>query len=173
MKSIELYNQIATLFPGAAMARVGGEHPYNCLAFPTEVNDEGVQCYALVKVSLPLPHDTKTHTMFNFDEAIAAYSAYQTEIAAKKANKPEKPKKVNEAAEAKRKADDELILNFFRTQAEPGRAYTSSELFAAIGDKFGAQGILAVGAAAKRVAASGAISQSVDKEHNRKNVYSI
>ena len=127
-----------------------------------------------VKVWELAMNDTEKRSAFNVEAATKNYNDQVEKVANRKAeqakNKKEKP--VNEAAEAKRTADDAAIVTFFTTTAEYGHKYTSTEIMSAIDNHdFGSQGILAVGSALKRVAATGTINSG--KDEKKRNVYYI
>lgn len=135
----------------------------NFYAIPTE---DG---YVAVKVSALLNKDTANHKAFDVESAKAKYEAF-AKAQEEKANKPKVERGVNAEAEARRNAYDKAISDFFATEAERGKRYSSTEVKALI-PSFADVTVMAVGSALIRVAKNGNIS--TEKGEKGKNLYFV
>ena len=155
----ELKNVIMGI-EGAAMAR---NNKTNFIVIPCE---DGV---AKVNVQVALAKDTKNHTAFNMDAAVAEYKAWEAETALKAAEKAAKPKTVkgpNPEAQARR---DELDA---KIAALPSFAeYTATDIRNALGNTV-ADNVLVmqVGSAAKRLVEKGVLTVSTH-DGDKKSYY--
>ncbi len=147
--------------PGATMAR---QNKANFIAIPT---DDG---FVKVNVTTALAKDTKAHSAFNYEAAVAEYKAWEATAAlraAERANKPVKEKGPNPEAEARRQALDAAItaLPSFTTA-------TSTDVFGMLADADKPKTIMMVGSALKRLAEAGVVvaTKSEDKT-DKKNYY--
>lgn len=143
----ELKNAILN-FDGAQNAR---NNKTNFIVVPCE---DGV---AKVNVQAALAKDTKNHTAFNMDAAVAEYKAWEAETALKAAEKAAKPKTVkgpNPEAQARR---DELDAKIAALPAFT--EYTATDIRNALGNTV-ADNVLVmqVGSAAKRLVEKGVLT---------------
>ena len=162
MTNVEILNTILSI-PGAQMCRV---NKTNFVAIPT---DDG---YAKVSVGTALAKDTKVHTAFNFDAAVAEFKAYEAEVALRAAEKASKPKAVkgpNPEAQARRDAMDKAI-----TELPAFADYTATDITRAL-EATGflpAQSVpMQVGQSAKRLVESGVLTEVLKGEGNKKKSY--
>lgn len=158
MTNASVISSILSNFGGATMVRTGDT---NFIAIPT---GDPEQPYVKVTVGNLLAKDTKNHTAFNFEEAVASYKNWES-AKNEKANTPKKEKPVNVEAQARRDALDARITQWFAEEAEAGKAYTATDILMAIdtGDT-----VMAVGSSAIRLANLGVINMTVE---NNKRTY--
>lgn len=155
----ELKNVIMGI-EGAAMAR---SNKTNFVVVPCE---DGV---AKVNLSVALAKDTKNHTAFNMEAAVAEYKTWEAENAlkaAERAAKPKAPKGPNPEAQARR---DELDA---KIAALPSfTEYTATDIRNALGNTV-ADNVLVmqVGSSAKRLVAAGVLVAST-REGDKKTYY--
>ena len=145
---------------GAAMAR---NNKTNFVVVPCE---DGV---AKVTVQAALAKDTKNHTAFNMEAAVAEYKAWEAENALKVAEKAAKPKVQrgpNPEAQARR---DELDAKIAALPAFT--EYTATDIRKALGNSV-AENVLVmqIGSAAKRLVEKGVLVAST-REGDKKSYY--
>lgn len=156
----ELKNVI-TAIEGAQNARA---NKTNFIVIPCE---DGV---AKVNVQIALAKDTKNHTAFNMDAAVAEYKAWEAETALKAAEHAAKPKTVkgpNPEAQARR---DELDA---KIAALPSFAeYTATDIFNALAGQLPENVlVMQIGSSARRLVAAGVLTTST-REGDKKTYYS-
>lgn len=145
--------------PGATMGRANKS---NFVIVPT---DNG---FTKISLASALMENTKNHKAFNFDASVAEYKAWEAETAlkvAEKANKPVKVKGPNPEAQARRDALDSAIsgLGAFDN-------FTATDILTALAGKIPENTtVMAVGSAAQRLVANGAITMAIDE--NKKKRY--
>lgn len=148
--------------PGATMGRVNKS---NFVVIPTE---DG---YAKVTVAAANTKDTKNHSAFNYDAAVAEYKAWEAEAALKAAEKAAKPKTVkgpSPEAQARRDAMDKAI-----TDLPSFTEYTATDIKnALVGTGFLPEDAMPmqVGQAAKRLVDAGVLTVS-SREGDKKPYY--
>ena len=156
----ELKNVI-TAIEGAQNARA---NKTNFIVIPCE---DGV---AKVNVQIALAKDTKNHTAFNMDAAVAEYKAWEAETALKAAKRAAKPKTVkgpNPEAQARR---DELDAKIAALPSFTG--YTATDIFNALAGQLPENVlVMQIGSAAKRLVAAGVLTTST-REGDKKPYYS-
>ena len=156
-------NELKNLIAGIEGAQNARNNKTNFIVIPCE---DGV---AKVNVQTALAKDTKNHTAFNMDAAVAEYKAWEAETALKAAEKAAKPKTVkgpNPEAQARR---DELDA---KIAALPSFAeYTATDIRNALGNTV-ADNVLVmqVGSAAKRLVEKGVLTVST-KDGDKKSYY--
>lgn len=159
MNTVEILSKILEI-PGATMGRV---NKTNFVVIPTE---DG---YAKVNISAALAKDTKTHTAFNYEAAVAEYKAWEAEAAlrtAERANKPARVKGPNPEAEARRQALDAAIA------ALPSFANaTATDVFNMFGEADQPKTVMLVGSALKRLAESGVVVAVKAEDPKDKKTY--
>ena len=158
--TINELKKVITGIEGASMARA---NKTNFVVVPCE---DGV---AKVNVSVALAQDTKNHTAFNMEAAIAEYKAWEAETAlkaAERAAKPKAPKGPNPEAQARR---DELDAKIAALPAFT--EYTATDIRNALGNSV-ADNVLVmqVGSAAKRLVEKGVLVPST-REGDKKSYY--
>jgi hypothetical protein len=159
MTNTEILNVILSI-PGETMART---NKTNFVVIPTE---DG---YAKVNVGSALTKDTKAHTAFNAEAAIAEYKAWEAEAAlreAEKANKPVKVKGPNPEAEARRQALDAKVAGL-----PSFTDYTATDILNALAGQVAENvTVMAVGQSAQRLVDSGVLTMNVvdKKKHYTK-----
>lgn len=152
----ELKNVIMGI-EGAAMARANKS---NFVVVPC---DDGI---AKVNVTIALAKDTKNHTAFNTEAAIAEYKAWEAETALKAAERAAKPKVAkgpNPEAQARR---DELDA---KVAALPSfTEYTATDIYNALAGQIAENvTIMAVGSAAQRLVDKGVLTMSLDEKKKK------
>lgn len=156
----ELKNVI-TAIEGAQNARA---NKTNFIVIPCE---DGV---AKVNVQIALAKDTKNHTAFNMDAAVAEYKAWEAETALRAAERAAKPKTVkgpNPEAQARR---DELDAKIAALPSFTG--YTATDIFNALAGQLPENVlVMQVGSSAKRLVAAGVLTTST-REGDKKTYYS-
>lgn len=134
---------------GAVMGRVKGS---NFVIVPLE--DGG---YAKVSVSRALMEETKNHTPFNYEAAVADYKAWETAAAlreAERASKPKAPKGPSPEAQARRDELDAMIAGL-----PAFTEYTATDIRAALADKLPANVlVMQVGQSARRLVEKGVLT---------------
>jgi len=156
-------NELKNLIAGIEGAQNARNNKTNFIVIPCE---DGV---AKVNVQTALAKDTKNHTAFNMDAAVAEYKAWEAETALKAAEKAAKPKTVkgpNPEAQARR---DELDA---KIAALPSFAeYTATDIRNALGNTV-ADNVLVmqVGSAAKRLVEKGVLTVTT-KDGDKKSYY--
>lgn len=156
-------NELKNLIAGIEGAQNARNNKTNFIVIPCE---DGV---AKVNVQTALAKDTKNHTAFNMDAAVAEYKAWEAETALKAAEKAAKPKTVkgpNPEAQARR---DELDA---KIAALPSFAeYTATDIRNALGNSV-ADNVLVmqVGSAAKRLVEKGVLTVSTH-DGDKKSYY--
>lgn len=156
----ELKNVIMSV-EGAQNAR---NNKTNFIVVPCE---DGV---AKVAVQVALAKDTKNHTAFNMEAAVAEYKAWEAETAlkaAERAAKPKAPKGPNPEAQARR---DELDA---KIAALPSfTEYTATDIFNALAGQLPENVlVMQIGSSAKRLVAAGVLTTST-REGDKKTYYS-
>ena len=145
---------------GAAMAR---QNKSNFIVIPT---DEG---WVKIAVQTALSKDTKNHTAFNADAAVAEYKAWEAESALRAAERAAKPKAVkgpNPEAQAKR---DELDAKI--TALPAFTEYTATDIFNALAGQLPENMlVMQVGSAAKRLVKAGVLTVTT-KDGDKKSYY--
>ena len=155
----ELKNVI-TAIEGAQNARA---NKTNFIVIPCE---DGV---AKVNVQIALAKDTKNHTAFNMDAAVAEYKAWEAETALRAAERASKPKTVkgpNPEAQARR---DELDA---KVSALPAfTEYTATDILHALAGQVAENvTVMAVGQSAKRLVEKGVLTVG-NREGDKKSYY--
>lgn len=134
---------------GAVMGRVKGS---NFVIVPLE--DGG---FAKINVSRALMEETKNHTPFNYEAAVADYKAWETAAAlreAERASKPKTPKGPSPEAQARRDELDAMI-----TELPAFTEYTATDIRAALADKLPANIlVMQVGQSARRLVEKGVLT---------------
>ena len=155
----ELKNVIMSV-EGAQNAR---NNKTNFIVVPCE---DGV---AKIAVQVALAKDTKNHTAFNLEAAVAEYKAWEAETAlkaAERAAKPKAPKGPNPEAQARRDELDAKIAalpNFVE--------YTATDIRKALGTTVPDNVlVMQVGSAAKRLVEKGVLVAST-REGDKKSYY--
>ena len=156
-------NEVKNVIMGIEGAVMGRANKTNFIAIPT---DEG---WIKVAVQTALSKDTKNHTAFNAEAAIAEYKAWEAETALKAAERASRPVKVkgpNLEAQARR---DELDAKIAALPAFT--EYTATDIRKALGNSV-AENVLVmqIGSAAKRLVEKGVLVPSV-KENDKKTYY--
>ena len=124
-----------------------------------------------VNVGVALAKDTKTHTAFNMEAAVAEYKAWEAESALRAAEKASKPKKVsgpNPEAQARR---DELDAQI---SALPSFAkYTATDILNALKGQVAENvTVMAVGSGAKRLVEKGIlVAEKSEHPKDKKSYY--
>lgn len=159
MTITELKNIIATI-EGAQNARA---NKTNFVVVPCE---DGV---AKISVQTALAKDTKNHTAFNMEAAVAEYKAWEAETAlkaAEKASKPKKEKGPNPEAQARRDALDAQVAGL-----PSFTEYTATDIFNALKGQVAENvTVMAIGSSAKRLVESGVLVAS-KREDDKKTYY--
>lgn len=156
-------NELKNLITGIEGAQNARNNKTNFIVVPCE---DGV---AKVNVQVALAKDTKNHTAFNMEAAVAEYKAWEAETALKAAEKAARPVKVkgpNPEAQARR---DELDA---KIAALPSFVeYTATDIRNALGNTV-ADNVLVmqVGSAAKRLVEKGVLVAST-REGDKKSYY--
>ena len=156
-------NELKNIITGIEGAQNARNNKTNFIVIPCE---DGV---AKVNVQVALAKDTKNHTAFNMDAAVAEYKAWEAETALKAAEKAAKPKVQrgpNPEAQARR---DELDA---KIAALPSFAeYTATDIRNALGNTV-ADNVLVmqVGSAAKRLVEKGVLTVSTH-DGDKKSYY--
>lgn len=155
----ELKNMILSA-NGAANARA---NKTNFIVVPC---DDGV---AKVEVKTALAKDTKNHTAFNMEAAVAEYKAWEAETALREAERASKPKTVkgpNPEAQARRDALDAQVAGL-----PAFTEYTATDIFKALEGQLASNvTVMAVGSAAKRLVEKGVLTTST-REGDKKTYY--
>lgn len=159
MDKTEILNTILAI-PGATMVR---KNKTNFVAIPT---DDGI---VKVTVGTALATDTKNHTAFNLEAAIAEYKAHEAEMALREAEKATKPVRVkgpNPDAQARR---DELDA---KISALPSFSeYTATDIMNALAGQLAENvTVMAIGSSAKRLVEKGVL-KAVSREGDKKSYY--
>lgn len=159
MNKTEILNTILAI-PGATMVR---KNKTNFVAIPT---DDGI---VKVTVGTALATDTKNHTAFNLEAAIAEYKAHEAEMALREAEKATKPVRVkgpNPDAQARR---DELDA---KISALPSFSeYTATDIMNALAGQLAENvTVMAIGSSAKRLVEKGVL-KAVSREGDKKSYY--
>ena len=159
MNTNEILNTILSI-PGASMAR---QNKTNFVVIPTE---DGV---VKVAVGTALANDTKAHSAFNMEAAIAEYKAYEAEKAlkeAERANKPVKVKGVNPEAQARRDELDAKVASL-----PSFTEYTATDILNALSGQVAENvTVMAVGSSAKRLVEKGILTVGT-REGDKKSYY--
>lgn len=156
-------NEIKNVIMGIEGAQFARANKTNFIVIPVE--DGCVK----VAVQTALAKDTKAHTAFNMEAAIAEYKAWEAESAlraAEKASKPVKVRGVNPEAQARRDALDAQIAGL------PSFAeYTATDIFNALKGQIAENvTVMAIGSSAKRLVEKGVLVTST-REGDKKSYY--
>ena len=156
-------NDVLSTVMGIAGATNARANKTNFIVVPCE---DGI---AKVEVKTALAKDTKNHTAFNMEAAIAQYKAWEAERAlkaAERANKPVKVKGPNPEAQARR---DELDA---KIAALPSfTEYTATDILNALAGQVGENVlVMQVGSSAKRLVEKGILTVGT-REGDKKSYY--
>ena len=157
-------NEVKNVIMGIEGATMARNNKTNFIVIPT---DEGC---VKVAVQVALAKDTKNHTAFNMEAAIAEYKAWEAETALKAAERAAKPKAVkgpNPEAQARR---DELDA---KIAALPSfTEYTATDIHKALAGQIPENVlVMQIGSSAKRLVAAGILTVST-REGDKKTYYS-
>lgn len=159
MKTAEIISKIMEI-PGATMGRA---NKTNFVVIPTE---DG---YTKVNVTAALAKDTKNHSAFNYEAAVAEYKAWEAEAAlraAERANKPVKVKGPNPEAEARRQALDAAI-----TALPSFTNATATDVFNMFVEGERPKTVMLVGSALKRLVEAGVVVATKSEDAKDKKTY--
>lgn len=152
----ELKNAILN-FDGAQNAR---NNKTNFVVVPCE---DGV---AKVAVQVALAKDTKSHTAFNMDAAVAEYKAWEAETAlkaAERAARPAKAKGPNPEAQARRDELDAKVAGL-----PSFTEYTATDIYNALAGQIAENvTIMAIGSAAQRLVDKGVLTMTLDEKKKK------
>lgn len=157
-------NELKSLITGIEGAQNARANKTNFIVIPCE---DGV---AKVNVSVALAKDTKAHTAFNMDAAVAEYRAWEAEAALKAAERASKPKAVkgpSPEAQARRAELDAKIsgLPSFTN-------YTATDIFNALKGQLPENVlVMQIGSAAKRLVEAGVLTASKSEDPKDKKTY--
>lgn len=156
-------NELKTILSGIEGAQNARANKTNFIVVPCE---DGI---AKVNMQVALAKDTKNHTAFNMEAAVAEYKAWEAESAlkaAERAARPKAPKGPNPEAQARR---DELDAKIASLPAFT--EYTATDIRNALGNTV-ADNVLVmqVGSAAKRLVEKGVLTTSA-REGDKKTYY--
>lgn len=148
---------------GIEGAQNGRANKANFIVVPVE---DG---FVKVTVQKALGTDTKNHTAFNADAAVAEYKAWEAESALKAAERASKPKAVkgpNPEAQARRDALDAQIAGL-----PSFTEYTATDIHTALAGQIADNvTVMAVGSSAKRLVEKGVLTPST-RENDKKTYY--
>lgn len=159
MNTAEIISKIMEI-PGATMGRA---NKTNFIVVPTE---DG---YSKVSVTAALAKDTKNHSAFNYEAAVAEYKAWEAEAAlraAERANKPVKVKGPNPEAEARRQALDAAI-----TALPSFTSATATDVFNMFAEGEQPKTVMLVGSALKRLVEAGIVVATKSEDAKDKKTY--
>jgi hypothetical protein len=159
MNTAEIISKIMEI-PGATMGRA---NKTNFIVVPTE---DG---YSKVSVTAALAKDTKNHSAFNYEAAVAEYKAWEAEAAlraAERANKPVKVKGPNPEAEARRQALDAAI-----TALPSFTNATATDVFNMFVEGEQPKTVMLVGSALKRLVEAGVVVATKSEDAKDKKTY--
>lgn len=159
MNTAEIISKIMEI-PGATMGRA---NKTNFIVVPTE---DG---YSKVSVTAALAKDTKNHSAFNYEAAVAEYKAWEAEAAlraAERANKPVKVKGPNPEAEARRQALDAAI-----TALPSFTNATATDVFNMFAEGEQPKTVMLVGSALKRLVETGVVVATKSEDAKDKKTY--
>jgi len=159
MNTAEIISKIMEI-PGATMGRA---NKTNFIVIPTE---DG---YSKVSVTAALAKDTKNHSAFNYEAAVAEYKAWEAEAAlraAERANKPVKVKGPNPEAEARRQALDAAI-----TALPSFTNATATDVFNMFAEGEQPKTVMLVGSALKRLVEAGVVVATKSEDAKDKKTY--
>ena len=159
MNTAEIISKIMEI-PGATMGRA---NKTNFIVVPTE---DG---YSKVSVTAALAKDTKNHSAFNYEAAVAEYKAWEAEAAlraAERANKPVKVKGPNPEAEARRQALDAAI-----TALPSFTNATATDVFNMFAEGEQPKTVMLVGSALKRLVEAGIVVATKSEDAKDKKTY--
>lgn len=159
MNTAEIISKIMEI-PGATMGRA---NKTNFIVVPTE---DG---YSKVSVTAALAKDTKNHSAFNYEAAVAEYKAWEAEAAlraAERANKPVKVKGPNPEAEARRQALDAAI-----TALPSFTNATATDVFNMFAEGEQPKTVMLVGSALKRLVEAGVVVATKSEDAKDKKTY--
>ena len=156
-------NELKNIITGIEGAQNARNNKTNFIVVPCE---DGI---AKVNVQIALAKDTKNHTAFNMEAAVAEYKAWEAETALKAAERASRPVKVkgpNPEAQARR---DELDAKIAALPAFT--EYTATDIRKALGNSV-AENVLVmqIGSAAKRLVEKGVLVAST-REGDKKSYY--
>lgn len=156
-------NELKTILSGIEGAQNARANKTNFIVVPCE---DGI---VKVNMQVALAKDTKNHTAFNMEAAVAEYKAWEAESAlkaAERAARPKAPKGPNPEAQARR---DELDAKI--TSLPAFTEYTATDIRNALGNTV-ADNVLVmqVGSAAKRLVEKGVLATST-REGDKKTYY--
>jgi len=156
-------NELKTILSGIEGAQNARANKTNFIVVPCE---DGI---AKVNMQVALAKDTKNHTAFNLEAAIAEYKAWEAEGALRAAERAAKPKVVkgpNPEAQAKR---DELDAKI--TALPAFTEYTATDIFNALAGQLPENMlVMQIGSAAKRLVKAGVLTVST-KDGDKKSYY--
>ena len=156
-------NELKSLIAGIEGAQNARANKSNFVVVPCE---DGV---AKISVGVALAKDTKTHSAFNMEAAVAEYKAWEAESALKAAEKAARPAKVkgpNPEAQARRDAMDKAIADL-----PSFTEYTATDIYNALKGQLADNVLIPhVGQAAHRLVEKGVLVQ-VAKEGDKKPYY--
>lgn len=157
-------NDVLSAVMGIAGATNARANKSNFIVVPCE---DGI---AKVEVKTALAKDTKNHTAFNMEAAIAEYKAWEAEKALKEAERATRPVKVkgpNPEAEARRKALDAQVAGL-----PSFTDYTATDILNALAGQVAENvTVMAVGSSAKRLVEAGVLTVG-NREGDKKSYYS-
>ena len=157
-------NDVKNVVMGIEGAQNGRANKTNFIVIPVE---DG---YVKVSVTAALSKDTKSHTAFNYEAAVAEYKAWEAESALKAAERAAKPKKEkgpNLEAQAKRDALDDKIV------ALPSfTGYTATDIFQALNGQLDEKTlVMHIGQSAKRLVDKGVLVATKSEDPKDKKTY--
>ena len=156
-------NELKNVIMGVQGAAYARNNKTNFIVVPC---DDGV---AKVNVQIALAKDTKNHTAFNMEAAVAEYKAWEAESAlkaAERAAKPKTPKGPNPEAQARRDELDAKIASL-PTFTE----YTATDIYNALAGQLPENVlVMQVGSSAKRLVKAGLLTATT-REGDKKTYY--
>lgn len=156
-------NELKNVIMGIAGATCARSNKTNFIVVPCE---DGI---AKVEVKAALAQDTKSHTAFNMEAAVAEYKAWEAESALRAAERASRPKAVkgpNVEAQARRDALDAAI------KAMPAfTGKTATDVFNALNEADRPKTVMMVGSALKRLAEAGVVTSARSEDPKDQKSY--
>lgn len=145
-------NELKNVIMGISGAENARVNKTNFVVVPC---DDGI---AKIEVKAALAQDTKNHTAFNMDAAVAEYKAWEAAAALRAAERASKPKTVkgpNVEAQARRDALDAAI-----TAMSSFENKTATDVFNMLSDADRPKTVMMVGSSLKRLVETGVVTSA-------------
>lgn len=126
------------------------------------VSEDGQPIYGSILFTIHDPAPTSTHEGFDYEAAVAAYSA-KSAAAVERKNKPKAGAAKDAATKERTLNRQKIVRNWWMTNAEEGRDYTSTEIFGLIPEAYegDVRGAMVAGIDLKQLAGEGLAEMNV------------